>query len=256
MCDTLTVCVCHCYSPSLLLILLRDWFLSLIVYRQDEDNIRKKIRDKERQIQQVKYRANDRLLKFGAWMPKLVNTIKTAVRDGRFTKPPRGPIGDIYLYTVNKIQISCCITGVTIVKTFVNSMLSLSPKLKTFTPLSYLRYGKTCKKIATCFATLIQNEWNKDVTRWYHPRNVSNRIKSGCYRLRKVVAESSELFYFATKSVHVACAFYRPIADLLCNKWPTPVYGLSPAKFYPIRSQYSHNLQQPDLLQDGFEWGH
>ncbi|CAH3197900.1 unnamed protein product, partial [Porites evermanni] len=62
--------------------------------RQDEDNIRKKIRDKERQIQQVKYRANDRLLKFGDWMPKLVNTIKTAVRDGRFSKPPRGPIGD------------------------------------------------------------------------------------------------------------------------------------------------------------------
>ncbi|CAH3182366.1 unnamed protein product, partial [Porites evermanni] len=61
--------------------------------RQDEDNIRKKIRDKERQIQQVKYRANDRLLKFGDWMPKLVNTIKTAVRDGRFSKPPRGPIG-------------------------------------------------------------------------------------------------------------------------------------------------------------------
>lgn len=126
MCDTLTFCICHCYCPSQLLIVLRDWFLSLIVYRQDEDNIRKKIRDKERQIQQVKYRANDRLLKFGAWMPKLVNTIKTAVRDGRFTKPPRGPIGDIYLYTVNKIQISCCITGVTIVKTFVNSMLSLS----------------------------------------------------------------------------------------------------------------------------------
>jgi len=108
------------------MIVSRGWFLSLIVYRQDEDNIRKKIRDKERQIQQIKYRANDRLLKFGAWMPNLVNTIKTAVRDGRFTKPPRGPIGDMYLYTVHKIHISCCITGVIIVKTFVNSMLSLS----------------------------------------------------------------------------------------------------------------------------------
>ena len=208
MCDTLTVCVCHCYSPSLLLIVLRDWFLSLIVYRQDEDNIRKKIRDKERQIQQVKYRANDRLLKFGAWMPKLVNTIKTAVRDGRFTKPPRGPIGDIYLYTVNKIRISCCITGVTIVKTFVNSMLSLSPKLKTFTPLSYLRYGKTCKKIATCFATLIQNEWNKDVTRCYQPRIKPNQIgllqiaKSCCRKYWVVLLFQQNLYTLRVLPAH------------------------------------------------------
>lgn len=26
-------------------------------------------------------------------MPNVVNGIKAAVRDGRFTKPPRGPIG-------------------------------------------------------------------------------------------------------------------------------------------------------------------
>lgn len=161
-------------------------------------------------------------------MPKLVNTIKTAVRDGRFTKPPRGPIGDIYLYTVNKIQISCCITGVTIVKTFVNSMLSLSPKLKTFTPLSYLRYGKTCKKIATCFATLIQNEWNKDVTRWYHPRNVSNRIKSGCYRLRKVVADSREQFYFFfyNKISNVA-RFTGPRQTCFAAGYVNTVYGVT-----------------------------
>lgn len=46
-------------------------------------------------MQQAKYRANDRLLKFGDWMPRVVNAINTAVREGRFTKPPRGPIGKI-----------------------------------------------------------------------------------------------------------------------------------------------------------------
>ena len=44
----------------------------------------------------------------------------------------------------------------------------------------------------------------------------------------------------------------------LCSKWRlAPAYGLSPAQFYPIRSQYTHNLQQPsqqpDLLQRNFE---
>ena len=33
----------------------------------------------------------------------------------------------------------------------------------------------------------------------------------------------------------------------------TSVYVVTPAQFYPIRSQYSHNLHQPDLLQDRFE---
>ena len=35
----------------------------------------------------------------------------------------------------------------------------------------------------------------------------------------------------------------------------TPVYGETAALFYPIRSQYSRNLQQPGLLQDRFEGG-
>ena len=29
----------------------------------------------------------------------------------------------------------------------------------------------------------------------------------------------------------------------------TPMYGVTSTLFYPIRSQYSHNLQQPDLKQ-------
>ncbi|CAH3023318.1 unnamed protein product [Porites evermanni] len=71
-----------------------------------------------------------------------------------------------------------------------------------------------------------------DDTRCYHPRIKPNQI--GCYRLRKVVQKV------------VSCSTF-------CNRI---LIGLSPAKFYPIRSQYLHNLQQPDLLQDGFKWGH
>ena len=99
----------------------------------------------------------------------------------------------------------------------------------------------------------MQNEWNKDDTRCYHPRIKPNQI--GCYRLRKVVQKVVSCSTFCNR-ICTCCAFYRPIAGLLCNKWPTLVIGLSPAKFYPIRSQYLHNLQQPDLLQDEFKWGH
>ncbi|KAJ7394297.1 Structural maintenance of chromosomes protein 6 [Desmophyllum pertusum] len=47
----------------------------------------------ERQVQQAKFRTSNRLLLFGNWMPTLLNRISVAVREGRFTKPPRGPIG-------------------------------------------------------------------------------------------------------------------------------------------------------------------
>ena len=47
----------------------------------------------------------------------------------------------------------------------------------------------------------MQNEGNKDDTRCYHPRIKTNQI--GCYRLRKVVAESSELFYFLQQNPYM-----------------------------------------------------
>jgi len=60
---------------------------------QDEESKAKEIKEKERRVQQAKHRTNDRLLKFGDWMPRVVNGINAAVREGRFTTPPRGPIG-------------------------------------------------------------------------------------------------------------------------------------------------------------------
>ena len=43
------------------------------------------------------------------------------------------------------------------------------------------------------------------------------------------------------------CAFYQPKANLFCSKWQsdvTSLYGVTPAYFYAIRSQYSRKLQQ------------
>ena len=108
---------------------------------------------------------------------------------------------------------------------------------------------KRATKTATCFATLLQNKLKSDIAQ--SRLNLSCN-KSGCYRLRKFVAESREQFYFCNK-ICTCCAFYRPKANLIATSDVTPVYGVSPAKFYPIKSQYSRNLQQPDLLRDRFD---
>lgn len=48
----------------------------------------------EKQVKQVKLQKSNRILQFGAWMPTLLDRISKVVHDGRFTKPPRGPIGE------------------------------------------------------------------------------------------------------------------------------------------------------------------
>ena len=48
----------------------------------------------EKQVKQVKLQKSNKILQFGAWMPTLLDRINKAVRDRRFTKPPRGPIGE------------------------------------------------------------------------------------------------------------------------------------------------------------------
>lgn len=54
----------------------------------------------EKQVHQAKFRTNNRIAMFGNWMPVLLDKINKAVRDGRFTKPPRGPIGKILSKTI------------------------------------------------------------------------------------------------------------------------------------------------------------
>ena len=47
------------------------------------------------------------------------------------------------------------------------------------------------------------------------------------------------------------CAFYCPKATVFGASDVTTVYGVVPSLL--IRSQYSSNLQQPNLFQDRFE---
>ena len=80
-------------------------------------------------------------------------------------------------------------------------------------------------------------------------KRATNQVVTGCENLLQKVESSST---FATKSVHVA-RFTGPRQTCFATSDVTPVYGVSPAKFYPIKSQYSRNLQQPDLLRDRFD---
>ena len=50
--------------------------------------------------------------------------------------------------------------------------------------------------------------------------------------------------------ISTCCVFYRPKVNLFATSDVTSVNGVTPAQFYPIRSQYSRNSQQPNLLQD------
>lgn len=59
-----------------------------------KDEVTNEINKMEKQVKQVKLQKSNKILQFGAWMPTLLDRINKAVHDGRFTKPPRGPIGE------------------------------------------------------------------------------------------------------------------------------------------------------------------
>ena len=88
---------------------------------------------------------------------------------------------------------------------------------------------------------------------FHHPRiNLSCNKSGQCCRLEKVVAESRiAVLLLATKNLHVA-RFTDPRQTCIVASDVDPSYGVTSAKFYPIRSQYSHNLQLADLWQDRF----
>ena len=68
------------------------------------------------------------------------------------------------------------------------------------------------------------------------------QVAKSCCRKKTVV------LLFATKFVHVERS-YRPKENLFnfSASDVAPVYGVTPAKFPPIRIQYSHNSQQPEF---------
>ena len=77
----------------------------------------------------------------------------------------------------------------------------------------------------------------------------TNQVVEGCENVLQKVESNST---FCNK-MFTCCTFYPHKANLFCNKWRKS--RVIPAYFYPIRSEYSRNLQQPDLLQDRFERG-
>ena len=57
---------------------------------------------------------------------------------------------------------------------------------------------------------------------------------------------------FATKSERVE-RFTGPKQTCFATSDVTPISGVTPAYFYPIRSQYSRSLQQSELFQEKVE---
>ena len=78
----------------------------------------------------------------------------------------------------------------------------------------------------------------KAVLRVYHPRSNLSCNKSGCWRLRKVVAESKSSSSFGNK-ICTCFAFSDPCQTCFAAS------DVTPASFDPTRSQYSRNLRQP-----------
>ena len=74
-------------------------------------------------------------------------------------------------------------------------------------------------------------------------------VVAGCEKsLQKVEISST----FCNK-ICTCYVFYGPKLRQTCFAASdvTPMYGVTPAYFYPMRSQYSHNLQQPLLFELG-----
>ena len=81
------------------------------------------------------------------------------------------------------------------------------------------------EKRATCFETLLQNEWNNDVARFTTLESNLSCNKSGCEKLLLKEEGSST---FCRKSVHVA-RFTDPKQICFATSDVTPVSGVTPA---------------------------
>ena len=76
----------------------------------------------------------------------------------------------------------------------------------------------------------------------------ANQDVPGCATLLQKEESGST---FGNKMFGTCCALYLSKATVFAASDVTTVYGVAPS--LPIRSQYSRNLQQPNLLQDRFE---
>lgn len=59
---------------------------------------RRNVEQSQRALNSLRDGQKDRLKRFGSNVPDLLRNVETAVRRGRFHKPPKGPIGKILCY--------------------------------------------------------------------------------------------------------------------------------------------------------------
>ena len=98
------------------------------------------------------------------------------------------------------------------------------------------------------------NAWNR---LWIAMLHVLQPMNKTCLVINQVVAGASREWFCFMQENLFNCAFQQPKANLFCAASDvTPVFGVIPIQFYPVRCQYSRNLQQldssnpflPDLL--------
>ena len=115
----------------------------------------------------------------------------------------------------------------------------------------FLRYGKTGKNLQHCCRKGVE----KRCCVFYYPRSklsCNNSSCCDCCRFRKFVSESSEWFYFFRQNLYMLRVLLAQgklvLQQVSCMAW-------HPRNFIKseLRSQYSRNLQKPDLWQDRFD---
>ncbi len=61
------------------------------------NDARKNVEQSQRKLSSLREGQKDSLKRFGSNVPELLRKVETAVRRGRFHKPPKGPIGEMLL---------------------------------------------------------------------------------------------------------------------------------------------------------------
>lgn len=69
-----------------------DFFCFL--FRQEENEVKKKIDSQQQQLRQLKESKTNRMKRFGTYMPDLCEAIDAANAQGQFTYKPIGPLGN------------------------------------------------------------------------------------------------------------------------------------------------------------------
>ena len=65
------------------------------LYRSEEQEVKSNTDQCRRRLRDLEASRNNKMRRFGAWVPELLHKIDEAVKNGRFHKRPRGPLGEL-----------------------------------------------------------------------------------------------------------------------------------------------------------------